>query len=158
MKTKAQSVINLLCLFALTFIAQADPAKEVIGSLKGTLIYATNAPEEHENAKPLSDSLKQNLIDNKLPFSSYYLLGSDQQDIYKGYQNWLKPISNSEKLMLSFEPKQSAQNGNDIEIAFWQDKKKVFCTKTLSLDASEPLIITGPKWRNGKVIIILTLK
>jgi len=158
MTTKIPNILTSFFVFYLVGFAQADPAKEVIGALKGTLIYATNAPEEHKNAKPLPSTFRNILEKNKLPYSSYYLLGSDQQDIYKGYQNWLKPISNSDQLMLSFEPKQSSQNSKEIEIAFWQDKKKVFCTKTLALSSSDPLIITGPNWRNGKVIIILTLK
>jgi len=134
-----------------------DPAQKVIGKLKGTLIYATNAPEDNTNAKPLSESLKASLAEKQLPYTAYYLLGTDHQDVYKGYQNWLKPIQDSEKLMLSFESKNMSSTGNEIEVSFWQDKKKVFCTKTLTFEPKEPVIITGPKWRNGKVIIILTL-
>ncbi len=159
MKTSTVLISSLLGLmFSCIAHAQADPGKEVIGKLKGSIVYATNSNESSQNATPVSGALQRTIVANKLPFATYYLLGTDRQDVYKGYPNWLKPMRGSDAMMLSYEPKQTTAEGIKVEVSFWQNKQKIFSTKTLTIKPGTPLIFTGPQWRNGKVLIVLELE
>jgi len=158
MKTSFRSshrlLITLLALALLPLTATADPGKVVIGKLKGTLVYATNNPQGNAKAKPVSSAINE-IVSKKEPlYKHYYLIGSDQQDIYKGYENELKPLP-SGRIKLAFEPVKSSKGGTELEIDYWLGGKKTFSTKTPKLTSGTPMIIHGPKWRKGRVLIIL---
>jgi len=157
MKTKL--IISTL-LVTLTFLVNAkekDPGKAVIGNLKATFVYATNTAEDPAKATLLSDKLLAEVNQKKLNFAHYYTVGSDMQKIYKCYPNWLKPFKGSDKIMICYEVKKPCQEGAEVEIEFWREKQKVFSTTAINITCKKPLIITGPKWRDGKIIMIFEL-
>lgn len=137
-----------------------DPGKEKIGTLKAQLIYASDGSVEDLGGSPkgLSDSEKE-LLESSIrkKFKEYRKLGEDQKKILRGYENWTSPMTGSEELMVSFEPR--GREGNDglrLDLEFWQSKRKVLKADPV-LRKGKHLYIVGPKWRGGQLIIVLEL-
>lgn len=133
-----------------------DPGAEVIAQLKGSLIYATNG-ETVEGSKVLTGAARDFITSKSgLEYKEYYLIGKDNASVFRTYQTWLQPIKRSEALMLSGEPKSISDDGITFDMKFWQDKKEIFSVKS-SAKYNAPFIITGPSWRDGKLLYILEL-
>ena len=137
-----------------------DPGQERIGTLKTELIFATNESVEHlgGSAKPLGEKEKERLETSlRKNYKFYRKLGVDRERILRGYENWSSPMTGSEVIMVSFEPK--GRVGTDalrLEMELWQSKQKVLKTDSV-LRMGKQLCIVGPKWRDGQLIIVLEL-
>ena len=140
-------LIALITLSMLSSLHAKDQATS--GRLKGTLVYATNTPEGDAKAQPISGLLKKLISKKGLAYKHYYTIGSDSKPIKNGSQNHLQPNS---QIKISFEP---LSGGKGVALDYWQGGKKTFSTKTATLQERTPLIISGPSWRQGKVLIIL---
>lgn len=142
-----------------SFSSETDPGKVSIGLLKGTIVFGTNSEDAApKGAKALSPELVAVIEQQeKLTYSNYYYLGTDQQDIYKAYENWLKPIKKSDKIMLSYELTGKSEQGVKLGLNFWLDNRKEFSTEVPNLTDSKPSIITGNPWRGGDILVILEL-
>lgn len=135
----------LILLALVLLISSVSAQKTISGSLKGTVVYATNSPQGNENAKPVPANLK-NAVSQKSPYKHFYLVGSDTKSIRAGAVSELRPTS---QITLAFQP-----SGSGVAIDYIQGGKKAFSTKA-ALTAGTPFIISGPNWRDGKLIIIL---
>lgn len=153
----------LLVLGAGCFQAQAqDPGKESIGEIKTELLYVTNGElgDLGKGATALSAEEEKRLQDSKhIPdFKHGVRLGSDRQAILRGYKNWAAPMSNSQAIMVTFQPQgrigESKRLRMDLEL--WQNKKMVLRTDPV-LDRGKRVYILGPKWREGNLIITVEL-
>ena len=149
------------CLWALAGVAWAeDPGKETIGTLKAEMIFATDGDPGvlGHSAKGLSAEEQERLeVAMRKKFKDYRRLGVDRKPILRGYENWSSPMSGSEELMVSFEPKERV--GADalrLDMGLWQSKQKVLKTDPV-LRKGKQLYIVGPKWRGGQLIIVVDL-
>ena len=149
----------LLLFFTVQFATAADQGKHVTGLIKATLIFAGPTSKDVENTVLLDGSLRSIVVsESKFKAEELYKIGSDTQDVYKAYQSWLKPLKGSDKFMISCEPKARLKDGQKMEINFWVDKQKIFASDTLFIKYKTPLIITGPSWRDGKILMAVELE
>ena len=137
-----------------------DKGKEIVGKVKATLYIGTDAEPstlggnlsavEQATVKRLS-SIKQ------MNFKHYRKLGADFQPVFRSYENWLTPLKPSEEILLSFESRgSSAQGGLRLDLELWQHRRKVMKSDPV-LHVGKPLLILGPKWRGGTLIIAIEL-
>lgn len=165
MRSKHKQSVKMValgwCLWALAGAAWAeDPGKETIGTLKAEMIFATDGDPGvlGQSAKGLSAEEQERLeVAMRMKFKEYRRLGVDRKPILRGYENWTSPMSGSEELMVSFEPKERV--GADalrLDMGLWQSKQKVLKTDPV-LRKGKQLCIVGPKWRGGQLIIVLEL-
>lgn len=137
-------------------LAAADPGKEEVGVLRTLLVFGTN--EVRDDAKAAASSHGEALAKIKgLGFANYYQLGEDRQSVWRGYTNWAAPMKGSEEILLSFEPSGEAEKGKlRLDLELWQSRQKVMKT-TQTLEKGRWLYIGGPRWRNGRLIIVTEL-
>lgn len=137
-----------------------EPGKEEMGSVLTELIFATNGSVEDSGVrgKPLSAEEQKSLQSSgRLNFKSYLRLGSDQQPVWRAFENWSVPMRPSEEVMVSFEPK--GKVGKDalrLDLKLWLQKREVLAAIQV-LKKGERLRILGPKWRGGNLIIGIEL-
>jgi len=163
-KQSAKVVALAWCLWVLVGAGWAggaeDPGQETIGTLKAEMIFATDGDPGvlGHSAKGLSAEERERMEASMgKKFKDYRRLGVDRKPILRGYENWSSPMSGSEELMVSFEPKERV--GADalrLDMELWQSKQKVLKTDPV-LRKGKQLYIVGPKWRGGQLIIVLEL-
>lgn len=138
----------------------ADPGKETIGELRVDLVFGTNGGLEVLGRTVAKvDAAEEKLLKGSkhLKFAHYGKLGSDRKPVLRGYENWAAPMSGSEEILLSFEPKgQVGDEALRMDLEFWQRKQKVLKTDPV-LKVGKRLYILGPKWRDGRLIIVIEL-
>lgn len=131
-----------------------DPGLEKVGSVEGQMIFATNSKENAKMGNPLPKSLLEIVKkESKLDYKFYRMLSKDTQTLFRGYENWL---FKSEILMLSYEAKDISKQSVQLDLNFWQLGKKVIKTDP-SLKKGEPLLIVGPNYRDGKILVAIEL-
>ncbi|MBT8043831.1 MAG: hypothetical protein KJO79_02675 [Verrucomicrobiae bacterium] len=137
-----------------------DKGKDVVGKVKGTLFFGTNEDPSFlgDKAKPVhKESVKRLQRIEKIKYKYYRKLGHDLQPVYRSYENWLTPLKPSEEILLSYESRgRSSDGGLRLDLELWQHRRKVMkCDPVLYM--GKPLLILGPKWRGGKLIIAVEL-
>ena len=118
----------------------------------GALIYAKNEGSKSGVGGELEIKLKKAFKS----FKSFEFLGQHtQRNVFKEYVNWVVP---SEEINLGFESKGRIKNGGvKLLLKLWR-KKKVLLKSDLSIFPDKPVMIMGPKWRDGKLIFVLELR
>ncbi|WP_227021660.1 hypothetical protein [Oceaniferula marina] len=141
----------------------ADRGKERVGRIMATLYIGTDAELSRlgEQAKkapePGAEVVKRLQSVEKLRFKHYRLLGKDTQSVFRSYENWLSPLKPSEEILLSYESRgRSPDGGLRLDLEFWQHRRKVMKSDPV-LHKGRPLLILGPKWRGGTLIIAVEL-
>ncbi len=141
----------------------ADPGKEEIGEIKTELIFGTDAAvgAMGKGVPQLSEKEQSRLAASKnIPsYKRFVRLGSDVRPILKGYKQWAAPISNSQAIMLTFQPQGLIGKGKEgmrMDLELWQNKKMVLRTDPI-LNKNRRVYILGPKWRGGNLIITVEL-
>lgn len=140
----------------------ADPGKDELGKIRTELLFGTNGEPGAlgKDVPQLSEAEQRRLAEAKsIPdYRHFVRLGSDVQPILRGYKNWAAPISNSEAIMVTFQPQglvgKTKRLRMDLEL--WQNKKMVLRTDPV-LDIGKRVYILGPKWRGGNLIITVEL-
>lgn len=161
------SVVTLLLgagLLLSTAARAQDPGKEEIGTVKTELLFGTNGSLSGlgSGAREITDAdLLKRLRRSKTTgeFKKFARLGSDTQPILRGYKNWAAPLSNSQAIMVTFQPQ--GRVGKDkkklrMDLELWQ-KKKMVMRADPTLDQGERVYILGPSWRGGRLIITVQL-
>lgn len=164
--TRIFTICFLFCLLPLQLHAQnkgKDIGKEMVGRLKATLYIGTNDDisklgEKAKKAPPVAEAvIKQLQSIKKMRFKHYLKLGEDTQSVFRSYENWVSPLKPSEEILLSFESRgRSSDGGLRLDLEFWQHRRKVMKSDPV-LYLSQPLLILGPKWRGGTMIIAVEL-
>jgi hypothetical protein len=138
----------------------SDRGRELVGKIKATLYLGSNDAPEKLGAllAPVDQSMQKRLRNIKqMHFQHYHKLGSDTQPIFRSYENWLTPLSPSEEILLSFESQgRAAEDGMRLDLELWQHRRKVMKSNPV-LHVGRPLLILGPKWRGGTMIIAVEL-
>jgi hypothetical protein len=126
----------------------------------GAVIYATaKAKSENADSKPPEEipDLSQRLAKIKQfgAYKDFELIGQHTQKIFSEYTNWVVP---SKELFLNVDSKGPAADGGvNLHVQLWRRTKVLVKTDT-TLKKGSPLIIGGPKWREGQLIFVLLLK
>jgi len=140
-----------------------DTGKEKIGTIQATLYIGTNDDitklgDKAKKSDAVADAtVKQLQSIEKMRFKHYRQLGKDTQSVFRSYENWLSPLKPSEEILLSFESRgRSSDGGLRLDLEFWQHRRKVMKSDPV-LQRGRPLLILGPKWRGGTIIIAVEL-
>jgi hypothetical protein len=159
-RSKIRSIFFFVCCFPLW--AYADSGTDEIGKLKVSLFLGSNDPEVDAgpNATSVAESVASHLrVSESTNFSHYHALGTDLVSIYRTYENWARPLKPSEAIMMSFEPVGKADGKLiKLDLELWQAKQKIMKSPRTALTVDKPLLIKGPQWRGGFLIISVTLK
>lgn len=151
----------LLC-FAAPLSAQtaapsaAAPAKAATdGRVWGALVYASDKTPGENSADPAEFPGLFQRLGKVFPYKHFVILGQHSQVIFREYESWLVP---SKDLFVKLDSKGAAKDGGiNLHLQFWQDQQVLVKTDAV-LRPNSPLIITGPKWREGRLIFVLELK
>ncbi len=148
-------------MFSIAQFAHADDlGSQSVGKIKVSLIYGTNGDlsKAGANLKPLTAQQAAAMKAlKKIKFTHYRLIGEDTQPILRSYMNWAKPLKDSKEILISFQPRGKPTGGSlKIDLELWQRSKKIM-KGDLILTKGKPLIIQGPTWRGGKIIILIEL-
>ena len=136
--------------------ASEDIGQEQIGKIQATVYYGRDEElgDLGKDAKPISPQELERLQSiEKMQFKNYLKLGEETRSVLRSYENWLSPLKPSKEIMLSFESRGlSKEGGLRLDLELWQHKRKVMKSDPV-LYQGKPLLILGPKWRNGRLII-----
>jgi hypothetical protein len=140
--------------------AQEDPGKTVLGKVNVTVYYATDGdaaaagPKATELDKGLEKRLRN---EEKLRFKHYRLLGQDTQSLFRSYENWAQPLKPSDEVLVRFEARSlPTKVATRLDLELWLRRKKILKTDVL-LEGDRPLLVLGPEWRGGRLIIAVSL-
>lgn len=143
--------------FILNLSAEERKGSTLDATIWGGLVYATDK-ELEKGAEAVEKDLSERLGKVKAfkDYKSYTLLGQHTQDIvYSDFTNWVVP---SDNFNLQFETKGIDKKGSlNLMLKLWQDQQVLVKTDA-TLHKDSPLIIAGPKWRNGRLIFVVVLK
>lgn len=137
-----------------------DRGKETVGRLRATIYIGTDGDVSKlgDRVRSVSAAMARKLGGiAKMRFKHYRLLGSDTQAVFRSYENWLTPLQPSEEILLSYESRgRSPDGGLRLDLELWQHRRKVMKSDP-ALAKGRPLLILGPKWRGGRMIIAVEL-
>lgn len=151
----------LLGLTASTAVsAEGDPGKEVIGMVTLAVYYGTDgdpsAAGERTSEVP-QEVVKRLSREERLRFAKYRLLGRDVKPLYRSYENWAQPLPPSDEILLRFEAQSKlSKEVMRLDLELWLSRKKILKTDA-PLSPDKPLLVLGPEWRGGRLILSIEL-
>jgi hypothetical protein len=157
---RRRMILGLLALLAGPALGQTDPGKDVIGTVTVTVYYATNGDgaAAGERAKPVTEEVTQRLgREEKLKFSKYLEVGRDTKPLFRSYENWAQPLPPSDEILLRFEAQSKlSKELMRLDVELWLSRKKILKTDA-AMEPGKPLLVLGPEWRGGRLIISVEL-
>lgn len=154
------AIALLLPLFACAVRAQTDSGKDVIGMVTVTVYHATNGDPTAAGprAKEVSEEVARRLAsDERLKFSRYLELGRDVRPLFRSDDSWAQPLPPSDEILVCLEAQSKASKESmRVDVELWLSRKKVLKT-VVSMEAAKPLLVLGPEWRGGRMIVALEL-
>ncbi|MGE9269295.1 MAG: hypothetical protein ACQKBU_00710 [Verrucomicrobiales bacterium] len=134
----------------------ADPGKEVVGFVTVRVFFGTDGDPSSvgHNAWDLKTEVKEKLrSQDPLSFKHYRGLGHDRQEVFRSYENWAKPIEGSDEILCRFEVQKRVEGESmRLDLELWLSRKKVLKSGVL-LSVGKPMLVLGPEWRGGRLII-----
>ena len=141
--------------------AQTDPGRDVIGTVTVVVYLGTDgdATAAGPRAKPVPDEVAARLSrEEKLKFASYLEIGRDMMPLYRTYENWAKPFGESNEVVLRFEAQSKlSKELMRMDVELWVSRKQLLKTDA-AMTPDKPLLVLGPEWRGGRLIISVELK
>ena len=140
--------------------AVEDPGRARIAMVRVTVYHATDVNPAAAGPKALAvepETVERFRREKRLRFRHYRLLGQDTQPLLRSYESWAEPLKPSNEVMVQFEAqgrptKQSAM----LDLELWLGRKKTVKTDA-RIERDKPLLMLGPEWRGGRLIIAVTL-
>ena len=139
----------LLC--CLLLVSVAAPRVVAADSIWSALVLGVN-----ERPPPPPDRHLVPLLSHLLPvfgYNTYYLLGKKKQKIVEGDETWLVP---SKEFYFRIICLAREKNAYRIKAELYR-KKELLLETEARLARDEPLLIGGPGWGDGKLILILRI-
>jgi hypothetical protein len=140
--------------------AQADPGKDVIGTITVTVFYGTDGEiaTAGPRAKAVDGEVAKRLGgERKLKYAKYAELGKDTKPLFRSYENWAQPLPPSDEILLRFEAQSKVSKElMRLDVELWLSRKKILKTDA-AMEAGKPLLVLGPQWRGGRLIIAVEL-
>jgi hypothetical protein len=144
----------------LVFPAWADRGRDVIGHVTVSVIHASNEEvvDNVKQFKSVDEETRARLIkDPRLKFTYYRQLGSDTKPLYRSYENWAQPLPPSDEILLRFEAQaRPSKDVTRLDLELWLSRKKILKSGA-ALSENTPMFVLGPEWRQGRMILIITL-
>ncbi|MEM7146950.1 MAG: hypothetical protein AAF591_17600 [Verrucomicrobiota bacterium] len=136
--------------------AGAKPASDA--KVWGALVYAADPAETDLPDGVATNAVAFDDISTRLgkvfPDKKFILLGEHTQDIFREYESWVVP---SKHLFAKIDSKgRDPEDRLLLHLQFWHDED-VIAKADAVLEAGSPLFIGGPKWRNGRLILVVLL-
>jgi hypothetical protein len=155
-------LIFLMLFFApwVVGVARADWGRDVIGQVTVTLVHASHEQVSSVQKYPkLSKGIATRLQkDPHLRFAHYRRLGVDQKPLYRSFESWAQPMAGSDDLLVRFEAQaRPSRELTRLDLELWMNRKKILKTGA-ALTEQSPLYVLGPEWRQGRVILMVSLK
>ncbi|MFT4175822.1 MAG: hypothetical protein QM627_04130 [Luteolibacter sp.] len=153
-------LFGLLLAVPFMVTAQEDPGKENIGHIAVGVIYATNG-DPTQAGRPLTELSpkleKQIRSEGQLVFKNYRWLGREVKPLFRSYENWAQPLKPSDEVLVRFEARTLPSDGlTPLDLELWLSRKKILKTDVI-LKGDKPLLVLGPAWRGGHLIISIAL-
>ncbi len=140
--------------------ALAERGRDIIGEVTVTLVHACDHPADDSltKFKRLDEATAQRLAkDPRLKFANYRILGGDTKPLFRSYENWAKPIANSDDILVRFEAQaRPSRELTRLDTELWISHKKILKTGA-ALTQETPMYVLGPEWRQGRMIVIIAL-
>jgi hypothetical protein len=153
-------IAGILAMVAGRASAQSDPGKDVIGMVTATVYYATNGDPAAAGAraKAVTAEVAARLgREERLKFARYLELGSDTKPLFRSYENWAQPLPPSDEILLRFEAQSKlSKELMRLDVELWLSRKKILKTDA-AMEPGKPLLVLGPEWRGGRMIIAVEL-
>lgn len=141
-------------------IAQEDPGRAQIARVNVKVYHATDGDPKTSGAKAKAvpeETAERLRKEVKLRFKNYRLLGQDTQPLLRSYESWAQPLKPSEEVMVRFEAQGRPSKDHAIlDLELWLSRKKTVKADA-RLEGDKPLIMLGPEWRGGRLIIAVAL-
>ncbi len=140
--------------------AQDDPGKANMGRVAVTVYYATNGDPKVAGAKAAAvsqETAKRLRGEERLRFKNYRTLGQDVQPLLRSYESWAQPLKPSDEILVRFEARsRPTAQATGLDLELWLSRKKVL-KMDAHLEGKRPLLVLGPEWRGGRLIIAVAL-
>jgi hypothetical protein len=157
---RRRAIALLILLLGCKASGQTDSGKDVIGMVTVTVYHATNGDPAAAGAraKEVTAEVAARLSsDERLKFSKYLELGRDVKPLFRSDDSWAQPLPPSDEILLCFEAQSKASKESmRVDVELWLSRKKVLKT-VVSMEAEKPLLVLGPEWRGGRLIVALEL-
>ena len=132
------------------------PATE--GKVWGALIFATDDAAQligSQEKAPANLGPFNARLAKVFAFKHFEILGQHQQDIFREYESWVVP---SRDMFLKIDSNGPADNGGiKLHLQVWREQQ-VLVKSDAVLRSGSPLFIGGPRWKNGRLIFVLSLE
>jgi hypothetical protein len=140
--------------------AVEDPGKARIATVQVTVYHATDADPAASGPKALAVDEATALRfrrEERLRFRHYWLLGQDTQPLLRSYESWAEPLKPSDEVMVRFEAQgRPTRQTAVLDLELWLARKKTVKTDA-RIEGDKPLLMLGPEWRGGRLIIAVAL-
>jgi hypothetical protein len=127
------------------------------GKVWGALVFASNEPAKGGGVEQPPANLKDlsQRLGKVFEYQHFEILGQHLQDVFREYESWVVP---SKDLFLKVDSKGPAAGGGvNLHLQFWRDQQVLVKTDAV-LRTGSPLLMGGPKWRDGQLIFVLILQ
>lgn len=138
----------------------ADPGKEIVGEVEVVVYFGTDGDPAAagERAAEVDEAVSKRLqAQEPLEFAHYRLLGKDAQELYRSYENWAQPIAGSDEILCRFETESRISRDKiRLDLELWLSRKKIL-KSGIALTHGKPVLVLGPTWRGGRLIVSVEL-
>jgi hypothetical protein len=137
-----------------------DPGRTRIAELRVTVYHATNGDPNAAGPRalpvPYATSSRFS-SEERLRFKHYRQIGRDASPLLRSYESWSQPLKPSDEVMLRVEAQgQPTKKSAQLDLELWLSRKKIL-KMDAKLEDTKPLYVLGPEWRDGRLIIAISL-
>jgi len=137
-----------------------DPGRTRIAELRVRVYHATDGDPNAAGSRALPVphmTSSRFSSEESLRFKHYRQIGRDASPLLRSYESWSQPLKPSDEVMLRVEAQgQPTKKSAHLDLELWLSRKKI-----LKMDATladdKPLYVLGPEWRDGRLIIAISL-
>ena len=137
-----------------------DPGRIRIAELRVTIYHATDGDPAAAGprALPVPHMTSSRFTsEERLRFKHYRQIGRDVSPLLRSYESWSQPLKPSEEVMLRVEAQgQPTKKSAQLDLELWLSQKKIL-KMDATLEDTKPLYVLGPEWRDGRIIIAISL-
>lgn len=138
----------------------ADRGKEAVGEVEVVVYFGTDGDPAKAGERTMevpAATAEQLRRHEPLKFTHYRLLGSDRQKVYRSYENWAQPIKGSDEILCRFETESMISHETmRLDLELWLSRKKIL-KSGMALTHGKPVLVLGPEWRGGRLIVAVEL-
>lgn len=150
----------LAWVFLSMVVSAADPGRDEIAAVEVRVYHGTDGDPSvaGEKAVEVSEETARWLsAKESLKFEHYRLLGTDSQPLFRSYENWAQPIAGSDEILCRFEVSgRPSKDSLRIDLELWLSRKKIL-KSGVALTEGKPVVVLGPAWRGGRMIVSVEL-